>query len=622
MGPSPDPSSALAPSPSEEGVPVRTTRALLAGIWTLAGCACLAKLPALAGATLGLTVPRLGVAALGAGATAAMASWLTRSERSRHAPWLAAALTLAAFAALPAEIPRRRGVLFAAAAAFSVLVSQRWLRGAHPWGRASLGIGIAVALGLTLGARDAAPIRTSTTRAAGEAADGLRSVVLLTLDTTRADALGAFGAEGQPTPHLDALAASGIRFTSAAAAAPHTHPSVASMLTGQSPLVHGSVSGAPHLRPGVATLAELAQAEGMATAGFLDNPWLGEDFGLARGYGHLESSARLDRIADWLDSVAGQPYFLHVHLFDPHGPYELRESSLGAVARPEPTPLARGRVQDPFPARAIRAGEVPGRHGLDAGSMEWLHTVHLTEVHAMDAWIGELVAELSRHGRRPAMVVAADHGEEFGEHGSLHHSHTLFEELLHVPLIVSPGEHPEQGVRASTVHEPVSLVDVAPTVAELAGLPPLGGISGRSLLGPERQEKAPTPRSVAAYRRRHAGGRELMSIRRENWKLHLRVHHRELLDPDLDALDPIALRGQLDLALFHLGNDPGEKEDVAHLHPAQVSAMLALPEISAWLQALAEDRSNQDAARDALARRPPVPEGTRERLNALGYGGR
>ena len=206
-----------------------------------------------------------------------------------------------------------------------------------------------------MGAADRGPVRTelppleaTSPPLPSDAPD----IVLLTLDTTRFDAVGFHQPAGSydrarsATPHLDELSSFGVRFTAATAPAPHTHPSVASMLTGLDPAVHGSVSGAPMLAQGAVTLAEHLRAQGYATAGFLDNPWLGETFGLARGYEHLEMNARPERVIRWLNEPRDQPIFLHVHFFQPHGP----PTSVG-TSRPWAVPARRLR-----PARGSGTG--------------------------------------------------------------------------------------------------------------------------------------------------------------------------------------------------------------------------------------------------------------------------
>ena len=236
-------------------------------------------------------------------------------------------------------------------------------------------------------------------------------------------------------PHLDAFAAAATRHTHAVTPSSHTHPAIASLLTGAPPLEHGSLAGAPFLDRSHVTLAEHCSAHGYATAGFLDNPWLHGGFGLERGYAYVEASARPARIERWLDRRGEGPFLLHVHFFHPHGPYDAARAEAAAFAPPGVEPELVG---DHVDARAIRAGEVPLHHGFAPADLEWMRAMQAAEVRRMDDDFGALMAALEERGLfdRAVVVVASDHGEEFGERGGLHHSHTLFGELVDVPLLV------------------------------------------------------------------------------------------------------------------------------------------------------------------------------------------
>ncbi|MEM9801682.1 MAG: sulfatase, partial [Planctomycetota bacterium] len=476
---------------------------------------------------------------------------------------------------------------------------------------ASLAVVAAAAALLSLVARaDLAPARTSLPPLARATAppEGATSVLLVTLDATRRDALGCYGQERATTPSLDALAAAGVVFEDATAEAPHTHPSIATVLTSRWPLEHGSISGSPRLSARVQTLAEHARTHGYRTAGFLDNPWLGPDFGIARGYEHLDQRPDLDRIARWMKSVDGEPFLLHVHYFHPHGPYELRADELEAIGGTTATAEARESVSAYVPAPVIRAGEVPGRHPFDDDELAWVRDLYLSEVRAMDADVGALVALVDeRVGLdRTVVVVAADHGEEFDERRSLHHSHTLFQELVGVPLIVRP---PGGGGSGARVDDPVGLVDVAPTILELAGLPPLPDAAGRSLVPLLRGESLDAPAVIVTQRYAHAGERRLAAIREGRWKLHLRAGPLGPLVPDGRPLAD-------DVALFDLAADPGERTDRSGDEAATVDRLLKA--LGRWERgALERIGGDAPSARTDESLTPAQ----RARLRQLGYGG-
>lgn len=297
-----------------------------------------------------------------------------------------------------------------------------------------------------------------------------RNLLLVTLDTVRADHLGVYGASGArdstagATPALDALARRGVRFAHADATVPLTLPSHATLLTGLLPLHHGlRQNGAGALDPGIDTLATALSRSGYRTAAFVGAFVLDRRFGLARGFEtyddeidrragepqalEAERSGRqvVDRALAWLAQDDRRPFFLWVHLYDAHAPYE------------PPEPFRSRFSGDPYTG----------------------------EVAEVDAEVARLVGELERRGLTASTVVAAvgDHGEALGEHGELTHGLLLYEGTLAVPwILVAPGELP-----AGTIStEPVSTVDLAPTVAGLVGAvlrPPQGSLDGRDLTG-------------------------------------------------------------------------------------------------------------------------------------------
>ncbi len=593
----------------------------------------LARLPSVLGVTLGDLVPRrsAAVAAVLIGALLPSIAPLCgeplqrgtdgHRPRRRSIAVTTACGTLLALAILGLfglDVPRRRGVMLALLVPFVLTCVGFQLRrmGSRTVSIGTLALGIGALA--TIHAWDRAPLRKSLPPSRSDLVSGAPpapadapSIVLITLDTTRADALGCYGQERAVTPRIDMLAAQSVVFTAATSEAPHTHPAMASLLTARFPLEHGSVSGAPHLAAHVTTLAEHLRRRGYATAGFLDNPWLGTEFGLARGYEHLERRVDLERISRWLTSTGDRPFLLHVHLFHPHGPYELRRAELRALGGSDALDETRGGIGTRLSARTIRAGEVPGRHGFGAEEIEWIHDIYLTEVRAMDAVVGEL---LDIVGGDVIVALAADHGEEFDERGSLHHSHTLYEELVHVPLMLRAPGLPATETR---IGANVGLVDVIPTLLDLVHLDPLPHAAGRSL-APLMHGATLVDHPVVTQRYRHAGLRDLVAIRSGRWKLHVRITNGEWSP----AGNPT---GHLDsdLALFDLENDPGERDDCAATRPDVVARLLR--ELVAW-RALATARTDASTAEwearagDARAQPGPVSPAVRSELKGLGYG--
>jgi arylsulfatase A-like enzyme/Flp pilus assembly protein TadD len=286
-----------------------------------------------------------------------------------------------------------------------------------------------------------------------------RNILIVTIDTLRADALGSYGGQAS-TPHLDALAAQGARFTFAHAHAVVTLPSHTSLMTGQYPYTHGvRDNNGYRVAPTASTLAMALKAAGFSTGAFVGAFPLDQRFGLGRGFdvyddrisevGTTIDFALPERRADAVVSAAtawlGQQsskWMAWVHVFDPHAPYQ---------APPE---------------YASRYPDAP----------------YAAEVTWTDAALGPLFETLARDSRPTLVIVTADHGESLGEHGELTHGIFAYEATLRVPLIiaeVTPGA--TRAPRTVTVTSPVRHVDILPTVLDAVGLTPASELAGRSL---------------------------------------------------------------------------------------------------------------------------------------------
>jgi len=292
----------------------------------------------------------------------------------------------------------------------------------------------------------------------GGAAPAPTSVVLITLDTMRSDALRMYDPEGcASTPNLERLAERGIVFTAASTVAPITLPAHASMLTGLYPPRHGIRDNAFAALPDSAlTLAEAARAAGVQTAAFVASAVLRGEFGLAQGFEVFDAPALPDRAeahhtaersgSEVIDGARAwlaqrdprRPFLLWVHLFEPHAPYEP-------------------------PAEFLLA------HADDA---------YLGEVAYVDRILAPLLDELEALEEPVTLLAVGDHGEGLGDHGELTHSFFLFESTISVPMILVRGDGQRAGERSEAV---VSVVDVAPTLADSLGLRLGSGIDGESL---------------------------------------------------------------------------------------------------------------------------------------------
>jgi arylsulfatase A-like enzyme len=447
------------------------------------------------------------------------------------------------------------------------------------------------------------------------------NLLLLSVDTLRADHLGAWGHPQETSPHLDALAESGVRFADATAQWPKTWPSMASMLTGRLPTQTG-VRHAPR-RPLPArnrTLAEILGENGYGTAAVVSNANLGRQFAFDQGFDHfveawMKEHVRLfgdapfqnrpglvkrlvhapgviDEGLDWLEGRdPGTPFFLWLHFMEPHGPYLPPE---------EYAEIFRGTYPSrPAPQRALPDYQIQrrpdGRPVTDVGFYE---ANYAGEIRAFDEELGRLLRELERRGLRgrTLVVLTADHGENMDEHRYyLEHGALPFQPGVHVPLLLSlPGVLPEGRV----VVPPVGLVDLVPTVLEILEVPAPPDLAGRSLMPAiEGVEEPSRPVFLEAGRVEPSQ----RAVRRGPWKL---VHFRSARE-----------RGQLrrsEWELYHLGEDPGEERNVIGQHP----------EVAAELRAALEDYSRTAAASDGpadvLEEEDLDPE-IRDQLRALGY---
>ncbi len=387
------------------------------------------------------------------------------------------------------------------------------------------------------------------------------SLLLITLDTLRADHLSCYGPSPVPTPNIDTLRAKGALVRRAWTTMPMTTPAHASILTGLYPPTHGVRTNASvRLADDVTTLAEVMATAGRRTAAFVGAYTASSEFGLGQGFelfdddmGHDRAGRErgqrpgdevLARAIPWLQAHSDAPFFAWVHLFDPHTPY----------AAPR---------------------EYAGRFAGDPYSAEVAYT---------DSLVGRLLAalEASPRAQQTVIVLLSDHGEGLGDHGEPEHGLLLYEETLRVPmLIVAPGAiEPDTELDA-----PVSVVDVLPTALGRLGVPVPAGVEGRDILAGPRVERDLYAETLYPFE--EYGWSPLFALRRSETKL-IEAPRRELYD---------------------LATDPYERSDLAPERPADVEQLRAgLAESAARMtpRAPVEAGSSPDAERIA-------------RLESLGY---
>jgi arylsulfatase A-like enzyme/Tfp pilus assembly protein PilF len=404
------------------------------------------------------------------------------------------------------------------------------------------------------------------------------NVVLITIDTLRADHVGSYGYKQIKTPNIDALAAEGARFERAFAVVPVTLPSHSSMLTGTYPMLSGmhDFSG-NKLSPLQPTLASVLKQSGYQTGAVIGAAVLDSRFGLNQGfdfyYDNFEFSrldeANLDEMErpgnvvadvalDWLGKNSQKKFFFWMHLYDPHYPYH------------PPEPYSRDYAAQPYDG----------------------------EIAFADEQVGRLVKFLKEKGiyQNTLIVLCGDHGESLGEHGEKTHGFFIYNATMHVPLIIRlPGS-----ASGRVVTDPVSLVDLMPTVLGALGVNVPSQVQGRSLLPLLRSNQPDRDRAEQAERDRVLYGESYMPRIHFNWS-ELRGSENTKYH-FIDAPRP---------ELYDLATDPGE------LHNLFTDKKAVAEEMHAKLAGMIRDYS----AGKELAEKTGLDPALMERLKALGYAG-
>lgn len=423
-------------------------------------------------------------------------------------------------------------------------------------------------------------------------------VVLIVIDTWRWDALGANGAPRDPTPELDALSRRGVLFRNAIGASPWTLPSMASMLTGRYPTVHGAYGRLRDVRPirtEVPLLAEIVSEAGYTTRAVVNALFLRPHFGFDRGfevYDHEISSAEQERRAGpSVDDALGllercppnRPLFFHLHVFDPHLPYDPPPPWNRRWTGGYPGPLAA-----PFnPLQEMRTG----KFRPSSEDVEFVRGLYDGEVAYTDGEIGRFLREVERirGDRERLVVVTSDHGEELGDHGGWEHGHAMYRELVRVPLIVVPPA--SWKVRPRVESDQVRLLDLFPTVLETAGAPLPPGLPGLSLIG--LLQGRPTEDRPAYSEREHLGT-PATAYRDGGYTL-------------------IRYPGRWRSRLFDTSSDPGEQVDRAAERPDVADSLER--RARALSEALERTAGALASADTAQALDPELEE----KLRAVGY---
>lgn len=299
------------------------------------------------------------------------------------------------------------------------------------------------------------------------------NVLVYLVDTLRSDHLGVYGYDRDTSPNLDAFARDAVVFDRAYTPSAWTKPSTASLLSGLYPRRHGGISRADRIADGVQLAGSYLSPAGYTSAAFMTNPNTTALWGFDRGFDvfedifHPGAETRADEVVDRvlaaLPDLEPGPFFAYIHTHDPHDPYA------------PPPPFDRKWTDDPLPP--VLTGEMQ----LTAELLPRLQAAYDGEIAFGDVQFGRLMDRLKADGLYDDMLIifTADHGEEFGDHGGLSHGHSLFDELVHVPLIV---KFPGNDFAGTHVAARASLLDILPTVLDAAGVTPPEAMSGRNLL--------------------------------------------------------------------------------------------------------------------------------------------
>lgn len=310
------------------------------------------------------------------------------------------------------------------------------------------------------------------------------NVVLISIDTVRADRLGCYGFDPSPSPQIDRIARESYVFEQCYAPSSWTMPSVMSMLTGLYPFNHGLEWVNGRLSHDAKTLAEYLLERGYRTGGVESSLFLQSQFGFGRGFERYEeqpihdhraisSPSLTERALGWLHGLTGKPFFLWVHYLDPHYDY---------LYHPEARVFVEGVPEEELHKEYSILELKKKLNSLTERQLEWQSRLYNGEIYFTDRHVGQLVEFLQKRGLwdETWVVITSDHGEMLGEHGALGHTEWFYEEVLRVPLIVKPPKGLKESRRISG---PVSLVDIVPTVLGGLGIAyPLDRLDGRDLL--------------------------------------------------------------------------------------------------------------------------------------------
>lgn len=440
----------------------------------------------------------------------------------------------------------------------------------------------------------------------------IKNAILLTIDALRADHMSCYGYERETTPNLDAFAEHNRRYQTCIAQSSHTRESMPSMFFSAYPFELGDVGPVPTDRP---TVASVLSESGFVTGAFHSNPYLSRAYGFDRGFKTFDDSLPLsksrittflhrvlnyirtrpytraeevtDRGLDWLDTNTGERRFLWVHYMDPHGPYQPPDQYQRRY---------REETLAPRAAKRLWRRTVDEPDSITPEERQTLIDLYDGEIRYLDAEIGRLLDELSERGvlADSLVIVAADHGDGFGEHDIYGHPRRLVEELIRVPLILSsPSDEPGAELRT-----PVQNVDIGPTILQALGVKVPSEFRGTPLAikGDQLYEETSDYPGVTFAQASGEGDQshiEHYAVRTDGFKLHVKVNR---------------MTGERKTELYNLTDNPNESNDVSGSHPDETARLRGL--LDEYVRAF---DSRTEAQRDE------IEDIVSDRLRDLGY---
>jgi len=433
---------------------------------------------------------------------------------------------------------------------------------------------------------------------------GSPDIVLITIDALRADHLGCYGYSRPTSPFIDSLCGEGAVFLNCSSPVSWTRPAMASLMTGLYPRRHGvyttdlidraGTRWPIKIDPKFVTLAEILKENGYKTIGITSNPQAGIWSGTQQGFDvfidfkeGLVDAAKVHqaalKIKDELDT--DQPIFFWVHYLDPHAPYTPQEPWIDRYESD------RSLIDDPLLSQNAFEEDFAQAAGLVKDRPEYvrvLNALYDSEINYVDDYVRRLIEEVLPPGRK-LLILTSDHGEEFRDHGRLVHGQTLFQESVHIPLIISDPEGKWKGKKISV---PASLNDVYATVIDYLGISGPYQLDGHSLL-PLLEGEVPDEERVLFAELEEEESPHLDSVKAGGFKL-----VRDIKDGR-----------QQNLYLFDLENDPKERENLLD----------SRPEVCRRLEFLLRSWKQENPKFEYNRREERWPAGEVEKLKALGY---